>query len=169
MIPAITLTSHRLTLRTPDLSDFDAVETYARSPRARFTGGQKTEQMDIWRSFLGVAGHWALKGYGLFTVLLDDTPIGRVGVIDHVMWEEPELGWHLFEGYEGRGYATEAARAARDWAHDAHGLGPLVSYVHPENTPSMRVAERLGAHHERDTTLLGGPAQVWRHPAGGPA
>lgn len=165
MMPALSLSTDRLTLRTPVLDDFASVEAYARSPRAAFTGGQQGEQMDIWRSFLGVAGHWALKGYGLFTVVKDGLPVGRVGIIDHVMWEEPELGWHLFDGHEGKGYATEAAAAARRWAAIERGLARLVSYIHPDNAASVRVAERLGARHERDTTLLGHPAQVWRHPA----
>jgi RimJ/RimL family protein N-acetyltransferase len=169
MTPEVSLTTARLTLRTPVLEDYPAVDAYARSPRAQYTGGQKSDQMDTWRSFLGAAGHWALKGYGLFTVLMDGTPIGRAGVIDHIMWEEPELGWHLFEGYEGRGYATEAARAARDWAATARGLGPLISYIHPDNARSLAVADRLSAHHERDGMLLGHPVQIWRHPAGGSA
>lgn len=167
MTPEVSINTARLTLRTPILDDFAAVDAYARSPRAEFTGGQKCDEMDIWRSFLGVAGHWALRGYGLFTVLKDSKPIGRVGVIDHVMWEEPELGWHLFDGFEGHGYATEASAAARDWAGETLSLGALVSYVHPENTASRRVAERLGAVYERDTLLLGHTAQVWRH-TGGP-
>jgi len=166
MMPSVTLKTERLTLRPPKFEDFEAVERYARSPRARFTGGQQTDQMDIWRSFLGVGGHWCMRGYGFFTVLLEDTPIGRVGVIEHIMWEEPELGWHLFDGYEGNGYATEAALAVRDWAASAHGLGPLISYIHPENHSSIRVAERLGAHYERDFELLGIPVQSWRHVAG---
>lgn len=164
MMPRINISSARLTLRTPTLEDFDSVEDYARSPRAYYTGGQKTDRMDIWRSFLGVAGHWALKGYGLFTVLDGRTPVGRVGIIEHIEWDEPELGWHLFDGFEGRGYATEAALTARRWAATACGLGPLISYIHPENLASIRVAQRLGARHERDGELLGGPAQIWRHP-----
>lgn len=167
MIPEIRLTTDRLTLRPPVLEDFGPVEAYTRSPRSAFTGGPQSDPMDIWRSFLGVAGHWALKGYGMFTVLREETPIGRVGVIDHIMWEEPELGWHLFAGFEGQGYATEASAAARDWAAETHGLGPLVSYVHPENHASRRVAERLGAQLEGETLLLGQTAQVWRH-TGGP-
>jgi RimJ/RimL family protein N-acetyltransferase len=167
MMPEVRLTTRRLTLRPPVPEDFVAVEAYARSPRALYTGGQLSDQMDIWRGFLGVAGHWALKGYGLFTVLRDGTPIGRAGVIDHVMWDEPELGWHLFDGYEGQGYATEAARAARDWAATDRGLGPLISYIHPDNARSRAVAERLGACRERNGTLLGHPVEVWRHPAGG--
>lgn len=166
MIAEITIRTDRLTLRTPVLGDFPAVETYCRSPRARFTGGQKSDQMDIWRGFLGVTGHWALKGYGLFTVLKDGAPVGRVGVIDHIMWDEPELGWHLFEGHEGQGYATEAAIAARDWAKAARGLGPLISYIHPDNAASLRVAERMKATFERNATLLGHAAQVWRHQPG---
>jgi RimJ/RimL family protein N-acetyltransferase len=166
MMTPVTLTTDRLVLRTPEMGDFDAVEAYARSPRARFTGGQQSDRMVIWRSFLGTAGHWALKGFGYFTVLAGGTPVGRVGVLEHIAWQEPELGWHLFAGHEGQGYATEAARAVRDWAKAERGLGPLISYIHPENAASRRVAERLGAHLERETVLLDNPVQIWRHPEG---
>lgn len=166
MMTPIRLSTERLVLRTPEIDDFAAVEAYARSPRARFTGGQQSDRMVIWRGFLGSAGHWALKGFGYFTVLAGGTPVGRVGVLEHVEWDEPELGWQLFAGHEGQGYATEAARAVRDWAKAERGLGPLISYIHPENAASRQVAERLGARHERDRELLGQPAQVWRHPEG---
>ena len=42
------------------------------------------------------------------------------------------------------GYATEAARALRDWAFGTGRFATLVSYVHPDNAASARVAERLG-------------------------
>ncbi|KUF09453.1 GNAT family N-acetyltransferase [Pseudoponticoccus marisrubri] len=167
MIPDVTLTTDRLILRPPQEDDFDAVAAYVASPRARFTGGTSDDQFHAWRGFLGVMGHWCLRGYGMFTVCRPDgTRLGRVGIINHIMWDEPELGWQLFDGYEGFGYATEAAIAARDWAAAAHGLGPLISYIHAENTRSRRVAERMGARYERDTVLLGHEAQVWRHEEG---
>jgi RimJ/RimL family protein N-acetyltransferase len=53
------------------------------------------------------------------------------------------MGWALYDGYEGQGYATEAAKAARDWAQGR--LASLVSYTHASNTRSVAVAERLGA------------------------
>ncbi|MBW4980977.1 GNAT family N-acetyltransferase [Mameliella sp. CS4] len=163
MIPQITVTSDRLTLRTPLEEDFPVVSAFMASERARFVGGPVTDEFDQWRGFLAGFGHWALRGYGFFMVLHDGQKVGRVGVVNHVMWDEPELGWHIFDGFEGQGFATEAAARIRDWASAERGLGPLISYIHPDNAPSRRVAERLDAHFERDTNLLGHPAQVWRH------
>lgn len=162
------LQTERLTLRPPLQSDWPAVSAFMeRSDRLDFIGGPMADEFTRWRAFLANAGHWALKGFGFFMVLLGDTRVGRVGLIDHVMWEEPELGWHIFDGFEGKGYVTEAALAVRNWAYDTLGLGPLVSNIHPDNLRSIRVAERLGAVMERETTLLGNPCQVWRHPARG--
>ncbi len=168
MIPNITFHTDRLTLRTPIEDDFDAVAEFMASPRARFVGGPVSDPFHQWRGFMAIFGHWAMRGYGFFTVLHQGQTVGRVGVVYHIMWDEPELGWHLYEGFEGYGYATEAAAAARDWAMAERGLGPLISYIHPENRESVRVAERLGATLEGNTTLLNHPAQLWRH-IGGPA
>ena len=166
MIPSITLTTDRLTLRTPLEEDFDVIAAFMASERARFVGGPITDDFGQWRGFLSGLGHWALRGYGFFIVLYGTQKVGRVGLVNHVMWDEPELGWHIFDGCEGQGYATEAAARVRDWAAAERGLGPLISYIHPENIPSRRVAERLGAQFERDTVLLDHPVQVWRHTGG---
>ena len=71
--------------------------------------------------------------------------VGQVRINDGPLFPEKELGWQLYEGCEGRGYATEAAMALRDWAMRALRLGSLVSYLHPDNHQSIAVAERLGA------------------------
>ena len=57
---------------------------------------------------------------------------------------ERELGWLLYEGFEGQGFATEAGAALRDWAFNTLGLPTLVSYFDPENYASMAVSARLG-------------------------
>jgi RimJ/RimL family protein N-acetyltransferase len=72
----------------------------------------------------------------------------------------------VYEPHLRRGFAVEAARAARDWAA-GRGLGPLLSLIDPENAASEGVARRLGArvegiHDFRD----GKQARVWRHPLG---
>jgi RimJ/RimL family protein N-acetyltransferase len=163
LIPDIRISTDRLTLRIPQETDYGDCADFMRSARSEYVGGPLTDEFALWRGFLGSIGHWALRDYGMFMVDHDGRCVGRVGIIYHVMWDEPELGWHLFDGQEGKGYATEAAAAARDWAVAERGLGPLVSYIAPGNTRSIAVAERLGAVYERDTTLLGMPAQVWRH------
>lgn len=131
----------------------------------RFLGGPVDENKQ-WQVLLADIGHWTLRGYGLFSVDLTATGefIGRAGPIFHNHNDEPELAWHLFEGFEGRGYATEAASAARDWYYASTGNGPLMSWCNVENLASQGVARRMGATFERlDTTKSGYQGQVWRH------
>ena len=161
------LQTERMILRGPREDDFEAVLAFMSSERSHFVGGPMTDRFLSWRSFLAVMGHWALRGYGFFTLEMRDTGAlaGRVGVIRHDGWPEAELGWHVFDGFEGRGLAYEAALAVRDWAWRERKMGPLISQINPENAPSIRLAKRLGATLESQTVLLGHPCLVYRHPA----
>jgi RimJ/RimL family protein N-acetyltransferase len=73
----------------------------------------------------------------------------------------------LYDGHEGQGYATEAARALRDWAFDEAGLPTLVSYMDRENHASAAVARRLGAVPDPEAARQPGPENdgdlVFRH------
>jgi RimJ/RimL family protein N-acetyltransferase len=62
----------------------------------------------------------------------------------------PELGWILWDGYEGHGLASEAAAAVLRFAWGELGWMTLVSGIHEANTKSARLAERLGARLEPD-------------------
>ena len=84
-------------------------------------------------------------------------------------WPEPEIGWSLFAGEHGRGFATEAALRARDYAYRDLGWTTLMSLVHPDNRPSIRVAERLGARFEKPFVIRGTEVGIYRHPAATPA
>ena len=110
------------------------------SPRNRYVGGT-LERRWIWRGLLGNIGHWALRNYGLYSV---DTHagefVGRIGVIYHDEWDEPELGWHLYDGFEGNGYAHEAAFAARTDYYTRVSHEPLISYIDPANKRSQALA-----------------------------
>ena len=80
-----------------------------------------------------------------------------------------ELGWALVREHWGNGYATEAAAGARAWAFAELRLESLISIIHPDNTRSIRVAERLGAAPDGPIETSHGRAVVWRHPAPGDA
>ena len=160
-----TLTTDRLILRAPRESDFETLVTFGQSERTRFIGGKRA-RFEAWRGMLAIIGHWALRGYGYWSI---DTKggefVGRVGVAKHDGWPEPELGWHLFDGFEGHGYATEAARAVRAHAYGVWGMGPLISYIAHENPRSIAVAERLGARFEAEGDAgAEHPFGIWRHP-----
>ena len=57
---------------------------------------------------------------------------------------ELEVGYHVRPELQGRGYATEAAAACRDYAREVLQAPRLVALIHPENTASRRVAEKIG-------------------------
>jgi RimJ/RimL family protein N-acetyltransferase len=156
--------TERLTLRAPREADFPAMLAFSESPRAAFIGGSLPRQ-HIWRGFLANIGLWALRGYGFFSV---DTKagdfVGRVGVICHDGWPEPELAWHLFDGFEGQGYAHEAARAARADYHARITQQPVISMIDVANARSEALALRLGAVRERTETDDRGAYHIYRHP-----
>jgi len=165
MIPAA-LTTERLTLRQPAEADLEAMVAFGASPRSAFVGGTP-DRWQNWRGLLANIGHWCLRGYGFWSVERreDGAYIGRVGAIYHDGWSEPELGWHLFDGAEGHGYAYEAAVAARDDYHDRMTDAPLISHIHPDNLRSQALARRLGAVPERELTFFDRPCTIWRHPS----
>jgi RimJ/RimL family protein N-acetyltransferase len=61
----------------------------------------------------------------------------------------------------GRGFATEAARAALAHAFTAMGKTHVISLIRPENAASIRVAERLGERPEGRTELFGKEVLVY--------
>ena len=160
-IPAIE--TERLTLRSPREADFPALLAFSESPRAAFLGGTLPRQ-HIWRGFLANVGHWTLRRYGFWSV--DSKAgdfVGRVGVIFHDGWPEPELAWHLFDGFEGHGYAFEAARAAAADYHARISAHPPISMIDIANARSEALALRLGAVRERTETDDRGAYHIYRH------
>lgn len=163
------LRTGRLVLREPREADFPAMLAFNDSPRSAFVGGGRDRQW-VWRGLLANIGHWALRGYGFYSVeTLAGEFVGRVGVIFHDGWDEPELAWHLYDGFEGQGYAQEAALAARADYLARISARPLISYVDVANARSEALALRLGATRERTVSDDKDPYHVYRHPAPGGA
>lgn len=166
MIPV--LHTERLTLRAPCLADFEAIAAFRASDRARFVGGPATKAQS-WQYLAALIGHWDMRGYGRWIVTEtggDDTAIGIVGTLYPFDWPEPEIAWTLFEGGEGKGYAFEAAMAARDHAYGPLGWQTAASFVHPDNTRSLTLAKRMGCRADGQFEHeVFGPMHIWRHPA----
>lgn len=151
--PAHVLETRRLFLReqsVDDLNDVMAImgdrETMRFYPRP-FTPLEVEEWIE--RN----VGWYVHRGYGLWAVVHKDTGefVGQCGLTpqDVEGREEVEVGWHTKRRYWGRGYATEAALAARDYGFEVVGLERLVSLIRPENAPSARVAEKIGMKPDR--------------------
>jgi len=161
--------TERLILRKPLLGD-DLAEFVVDAEVQRWIGGTAESPRDVIERWVR---RWELNGVGQFIVELDGTFIGRVGFLvwDDRTWEtstyevagehaETELGWAILSAHWGHGYATEAARAAREWIDRDR----IVSLICPENRRSQRVAEKLGALPTERVETPHGSADVWVHP-----
>jgi RimJ/RimL family protein N-acetyltransferase len=161
-----TLTTDRLVLRALRASDWDAYAAMNADPAVRqWLGGNILSREQAWQQIESFLGGWALRGYGIFAVEADGCFAGRVGLIHFLDWPEPELSWTIARPFWGRGLATEAAEAARQWAFATLRRDRLVSYIRPENIASQRVAEKLGAVRDGQIALRGFVSDVWVHPA----
>jgi RimJ/RimL family protein N-acetyltransferase len=144
---------------------FEAYASMLADPGStRFVGdGEPLDRMNAWRSMAMLLGHWALRGYGMWAIELKDSGefIGRVGLHRPEGWPDLELGWMLKASQRGRGYATEGARAALDFAFGEVGAQRLVSLIRIDNTAAERVARRLGARQATTIDFLGGATLVY--------
>lgn len=158
--------TERLRLRQWRKEDFDFFsEYYADEENAKYVGGQKNID-DAWRHFALQIGHWQLKGFGYWAV--EEKRSGKfagcVGLWHSPGWPELELGYWLLSAYQGQGYAREAALSCKAYAREVLEAPSLVSYIHPSNAPSIKLAQSLGATYERTIQLLDhGPHCVYRH------
>ena len=155
----------RLRLRPYKLEDFPHLLALYDTDRAAFIGG-KLSPRQVWDGFMNCIGQWSVLGFGGWAVeeAASGALVGEVAVHRPVDYPEIELGWLLFDGFEGRGYAYEAAFAARHWAFSEHDLSSIVSYIDRDNARSIRLAERLGATLDPQApTPNGDPCHVYRH------
>jgi len=161
--------TERLFLRKPTTADVEDPPAFLSDPRV----------MD----FLGVVGDppgavvqlwvdgWDTFPAGKFIVeTAAGERIGRVGFnfYDPDSWlrssapdAQPELTWALAYEHWGKGYATEAALAVREWLQAPR----VISLIVPDNVASQRVARRLGATPGEAVELPGyGAHVIWTHP-----
>ncbi|MDG3006200.1 GNAT family N-acetyltransferase [Paludisphaera mucosa] len=152
-----TLETERLILRQFRDSDLDAYAEMAADPEVmRYLGAGPMGRSEAWRNMAMILGHWRLRGFGMWAVEERDTGemVGRVGCWRPEGWPGLEVGWTLRRAYWGRGYATEAARASLDVAFEQIGEPHVISMIHGDNLPSIRVARRLGMRLEGRTELF---------------
>ncbi len=143
MIP--TLTTQRLTLRAPQLADFDHWAAFFASPRSIHERGMM-DRAAAWRVWASDVAIWQLRGYGPFGIDDRETGayLGEVGIYEPDGYPEPELGWFVVPQAEGRGIAAEAARAVMIWARDSLGWTRLINIIDPANARSIALGQRLG-------------------------
>ena len=148
----------RLILRQFRASDFERyAEMCADAEVMQYLGGLPMTRTEAWRNLATVLGHWELRGYGLWAVEQRSAQglIGRVGCWRPEGWPGLELAWTLRRDCWGQGYATEAARAAMEFAFLVLRQRRVISLIHPANSRSIAVALRLGMQPERSIKIEG--------------
>ncbi|MEL6872940.1 MAG: GNAT family N-acetyltransferase [Pseudomonadota bacterium] len=162
-----TLETDRLRLRAWSLADADHLApVFTKEAGGELIGGTEGYYR-AWRVISMEVGHWALRGFGVWALEAKDDGrfIGFCGPWFPGDFPEPDLGWALRVEERGKGFATEAATAARDYLYSERAFAPLVSIIAPENAGSVGVAKRLGCTRESSFSILGKTVDLWRHPA----
>ncbi len=144
------LRTQRLILRHFRSADFDAYASMCADPdvmRYLSPSGELLSRGEAWRQMAMFAGHWHLRGYGMWAVeeLHTQRFVGRVGLHYPEGWPDRELGWTLCRQFWGQGLASEAARAAAEYAFRKLNWPHVISLIAPDNARSIKVAERLGS------------------------
>lgn len=164
------LETARLRLRPHRAADFEPMLAMWSDPAvARFIGGRPSTSEETWSRLLRYAGLWPLLGYGYWAAEDRATGgwCGELGfadfrrTIDPPLGEAPEAGWAFSPAVHGRGYAAEALAAALAWA-DATLGARTVCIIAPENTPSLRLAAKVGYVEAARTTYKDAPTLVFR-------
>jgi RimJ/RimL family protein N-acetyltransferase len=162
--------TERLKLRGHCIADCAASAAMWADPVVtRHIGGRPLSEEESWSRLLRYAGHWALLGFGYWAVEEQATGsfVGELGFADYKRDMEPslkdipEIGWIFAAQFHGKGYATEAVRAAVAWG-DAHfGVGRTACIIDPENLASIRVAEKCGYRKLQIATYKGHSTMVF--------
>jgi len=175
MISAPMLTTDRLILRPHRVEDYAACRALWADPDVvRFIGGAALDAQAVWFRILRYAGMWALLGYGMWAIedRANGELLGEAGLLSAArglaeLDGVPEAGWVLGPAAWGRGIATEAMAAIFAWT-DAHLAAPSIRcIIAPDNSGSIKVAEKLGFVALGDVDFHGAPTRVFDRPSQG--
>jgi RimJ/RimL family protein N-acetyltransferase len=136
------LKTARLTLRAPRLRDAKTIARFAADRRVaeNTTRVPHPYTIDDAEEFIAAANRGAADA--TFVIMLDNDVIGACGI--ELRESAAEIGYWLGAPYWGRGYATEAARAAIDYAFGDLGQAALQAGARVSNPASLRVLEKCG-------------------------
>lgn len=158
--------TEHLRLRRWRHEDFPEFARFWQSPAATaFVGGPISRQ-DAWNCMLGFIGHWELRGFGYFVIEHRETGrmAGYCGGQLPLDKQELELGWGIFDEFQGIGHATEAVLAGLRFLGEQCGWTTAISRIADNNVASIAVARKLGGVREGFAEINGLIYGTYRHP-----
>lgn len=163
-----TLVTERLVLRGFRSQDFERYADMMADPLVGryLMDGRPLTRVEAWRQLAMFAGHWILRGYGLWAVEEHATGdfLGRIGCLNPEGFPAFEIAYTLGRWAWGRGYAREGAAAALRYAREILRRTEITSIIRPANIASIRVATSLGAVAAETVEFFGAPSIVYRYP-----
>ncbi|MUL36973.1 GNAT family N-acetyltransferase [Gloeocapsopsis dulcis] len=161
---AIAIKTHRLILRELTLDDLEGLaQIYADPVVMKYYPNSITREETKYQITRMINGYQQ-RGWGLWATIhkADNKFIGRCGLIPQIVdgCPEVEIGYLLAKEYWGKGLATEAARAIRDYGFGI-GCDRLISLIAPGNIASQKVATKTGLCYEKDVIFRGKTVQVY--------
>ena len=156
----IILETERLLLRQFHIFDMGDLERVFGDPEVMYFGPGIQTQSWIHGWLHGCLENYQKLGFGPWAVVENAgrTVIGYAGLFHFPEIDgqpEIEIGYRLARRRWGQGFATEAAAAIRDYAFNVLCLPRLIALIDPQNTASIRVAEKVGMHYEKEVMLEG--------------
>jgi RimJ/RimL family protein N-acetyltransferase len=170
-LQAPVLETERLRLRPWQKDDFRPYHAILQHPDVhRHFGPEPMGEEECWRRISSAVGGWDLNGFGTWAVerKSDSKLIGNAGLftawrdLEPEFGEDPEMGWIFASEVHGQGIAGEGCRAVLDWAEANLEPTQVWAIISPANSPSIRLAERLGFGLLHETNYHGEPTLVLR-------
>ncbi len=99
-----------------------------------------------WRVLATDIGHWALRGYGRWSVIERSTGkvVGGCGLWWPEGYPRSELTWWIIPSARRRGYALEASRAAIAYGYGDLGWPLVETHINDENMAARKLFEKVG-------------------------
>lgn len=153
------ITTNRLILRRFRKDDLD---TYAKIMGDREVGkwfprgdGYTPEESE--KSLKAILKHWGEHGFGIWAITdkANGVLLGRCGLNLIGETSEVEVDFVVSPNSWGKGYATEAAKAALAYGFQKLKLQNIIGLAKPENTASRRVIEKIGMQFKRNAEYWG--------------
>jgi RimJ/RimL family protein N-acetyltransferase len=163
---AIVIETERMLLREFCAGDAEVFYALCSDPQViRYTGNSGVTSMDDARARLSAAelAKYYHRGLGRLACVLKSNGlvVGMAGLKHLDELGEVDLGYRFLSDYWGMGLATEAGRATLDYGFKNLRLERIIGLVHPENTASARVLEKLGFIHSGVIEYLSHPAEKY--------
>lgn len=151
--------TERLILREFNANDSKFILDLLNTPAwIKYIGNRGVHSIEDAQSYImnGPAKSYETNGFGLWMIELKSTgtAMGMCGLIKRAGLEDIDIGFALLPGYEGKGYAYEAASATMDFARKKD-IPRVVAITLEHNENSIRLLKRIGLQFEKMITLPG--------------